>query len=204
MWQLPALAAALAGLVACGTSLPDGGMRGLALHDGAVRAEAPPGYCVDPVASRPAAGFAAFGACARLGGRSAMPTADGFITLQVGEAGTATVTGSETDLATLLRLPMGAALLTDAGDPTTVAVTRIEPGAGVVAVHFTDRGPPPLEGLAAEEWRAFLDLGDRLVTVGLRGYAQTPLSATEARALLDSTVAALRAANQPAAADRGS
>jgi hypothetical protein len=203
MRSLPGLAAALAGLAGCGAMLPDGGTRGIALYDGAVQVETPQGYCVDPVASNAAAGFAVLGACARLGGSGAVPMADGFITLQVGEAGSAAVTGSETDLAALLRLPAGAALLTDADDPASVAITGIGLGEGVVSVRFSDLAPAPVEGLAAEEWRAFLDLGDRLVTVGLRGYARAPLSAAQAQGLLDATVAALRAANPPAAAVAG-
>jgi hypothetical protein len=197
--RMPFLAAAVAvaGLAACDISLPGGGTRSLALFDGAVLAQGPEGFCVDPLASRPSAGFAVLGSCGLLAGGGRAPQADGFITIQVGAPGTATVTGSETDLATLLRLPMGAALLTEAGDPATVTIGQIEQGDGLVSVRFSDRAPPPVAGLGPEEWRAFLDLGDRLVTVGLRGYARAPLAAAEAQDLLYDTVAALRAANPP-------
>ena len=198
--RLTALAVVLVGLAACEAGLPGGGTRSLGLYDGSVRVAGPEGYCVDPLASRPEAGFAVLGACGLLGGSGGMPGTDGFITVQAGAAGTASVSGSETDLATLLRLPMGAALLTDSGRPATVAVGLVEQSPGLVIVQFTDRAPPPVDGLAAEEWRAFMDLGGRLVTVGLRGYDRAPLSAAQARGLLYATVAALRAANPAAAA----
>ncbi len=119
--------------------------------------------------------FAVLGACGLLHATGIMPQTDGFITVQVGEAGTATVAGSEDDLATLLRLPQGAALLTEAGNPATVTLGQIDRGDGLVSVRFADSAPPPVEGLMQEEWRAFLDLDDRLVTIGVRGYARAPL-----------------------------
>lgn len=196
MRHLPALLFGLAGLAACGATLQGGAPRSLALYDGAVLAQAPEGYCVDPLASQPATGFAVMGSCGLLAGTGALPQGEAFITVQIGAPGTATVAGSETDLATLLRLPLGAAMLTEAGDPATVTIGRITQGDGVVFVRFADSAPPPVAGLAAEEWRAFLDLGDRLVTVGLRGYARSPLSPQEAEGLLYSTVATLRSVNR--------
>jgi hypothetical protein len=193
--HLPTLAVALAGLAACDTPLPGQGTRSLALYDGTVRAQGPDGYCIDPAASRPDTGFAVLGACGLLVSAGIMPQTDGFITVQVGAEGTATVSGSEDDLATLLRLPVGAALLTDAGNPATVSIGQIDRGDGLVSVRFSDSAPPPVDGLMDEEWRAFLDLGDRLVTIGVRGYTRAPLTAGQAQGLLYGTVGALRAAN---------
>jgi len=186
---------AVAGIAACDMPMPGQGTRSLALYDGAVRAQGPDGYCVDPASSRPDTGFAVLGACGLLFATGIMPQTDGFITVQVGEAGSATVAGSESDLATLLRLPLGAALLTEAGNPATVSIGQIDRGDGLVSVRFSDRAPPPVEGLMAEEWRAFLDIGDRLVTIGVRGYTRAPLTAGQSQQILYGTVAALRAAN---------
>jgi hypothetical protein len=186
---------AVAGLAACDAPLPGQGTRSLALYGGAVRVQGPDGYCVDPGSSRASTGFAVLGACGLLHTTGIMPQTDGFITVQVGQAGTATVAGSEDDLATLLRLPQGAALLTEAGNPATVTIGQIDRGDGLVSVRFADSAPPPVEGLMQEEWRAFLDLDDRLVTIGVRGYARAPLTAGQAQGLLYGTVAALQAAN---------
>lgn len=201
MTRAAALVLALAGLAACQTPLAGEGARSLALYDGALRATGPRGYCVDPLASRPESGFAVLGACGLIDAAGIMPQADGFVTIQAGAAGTATVTGAEADLAALLRKPQGAGLLTDSGDPDSVTISEIGRAEGLVTVRFTDSAPPQVAGLAAEEWRAFLDLGDRLVTVGVRGYARAPLTAEAAQGLLVGTLAALRAANDTADAD---
>lgn len=195
MRALPALAVALAGLAACDAALPGQGTRSLALLDGSIRAQGPQGYCVDPAASRPETGFAVLGACGLMVAAGIMPQTDGFITVQVGDSGTATVGGNEAALAAFLRTRDGVALLTEAGNPATVTLGQIDRGEGLVSVRFRDSAPPPVAGLMAEEWRAFLDIGDRLVTIGVRGYDRAPLTAGEAQALLYGTVAALRAAN---------
>jgi len=195
MRALPVLAVALAGLAACDVALPGQGTRSLPLYDGSVRVQGPQGYCVDPDASQPATGFAVLGACGLMVAAGIMPQTDGFITVQIGERGTATVTGNEAALAALLRSRDGVALLSETGDAATVTPGQIDRGEGLVSIRFTDSAPPPVEGLMAEEWRAFLDLGDRLVTIGVRGYARTPLTAGQAQGLLYGTVAALRAAN---------
>jgi hypothetical protein len=193
--RAPVLLLSLAALAACDTPLPGQGTRSLALYDGSVTVRGPEGYCVDPPSSRPDSGFAVLGACGLLVAAGIMPQTDGFITVQVGEPGTATVAGNEDDLATLLRLPQGAALLTESGNARSVTLGQIDRGDGLVSVRFADSGPPPVEGLMQEEWRAFLDLGDRLVTIGVRGYARAPLTAGQAQGLLYGTIAALNAVN---------
>ena len=195
MTRLPALAVAAAGLAACDLPLPGQGTRALPLYDGAVQVRGPDGYCVDPGSSRPEAGFAVIGACGLLAAAGMTPKADGFITVQVAGPGSAAVTGAESDLTDLLRQPRGAALLADEGSPDTVTVGQIGTGPGLVTVRFRDSAPAPVKGLSDEEWRAFLDLGDRIATVGVRGYLRAPLPPEQARALLEATVATLQAAN---------
>jgi hypothetical protein len=195
MRALPVLAVALAGLAGCDIPLPGQGTRSLPLLDGSLRVKGPQGYCVDPDASRPETGFAVLGACGLMVAAGIMPQTDGFITIQIGDGGTAAVAGNEAALASLLRTSDGVALLTEAGDPSAVTLGQIDLGDGIVSVRFTDSSPPPVEGLMADEWRAFLDIEDRLVTIGVRGYNRAPLTAGQAQALLYGTVAALRAAN---------
>lgn len=187
--------ALVAGLAACDAPLPGQATRSLAVADGAVRVQGPDGYCVDTTTSRPDTGFAVLGACNLLGAGGGAPSSDGFITIQVGGPGSAIVAGSEGDLAVLLRTAQGAALLTDQGNASTVTINQLDRGDGLVSVRFSDRAPPPVDGLTAEEWRAFLDIGDRLVTIGVRGYTRAPLTAGQSQQILYGTVAALRAAN---------
>lgn len=186
--------AALALLGACAV-MPGGGVERLVILQGAVTVEGPEGYCVDTGLSRPGRGFAALANCAIISDIALAPGIDGFITVQVGEAGTAGVTGAETTLAALLQSPDGAALLAGDNDPATIVMDTVESSAGLVIVHFTDTGAPLSPGLEQLEWRAFLDLGDRLTTIGVRGFARDPLSRADGLRLLNRAVFSLRAAN---------
>lgn len=197
-----ALAAPLAGcdgLSSFGAPIGDGA-NALALDGGALIAAAPHGYCVDPRASRPAQGFALFAGCSLISALDLMPYAEALLSIQADEPGSAAVAGQEQELAALLQTPQGAALLSAAGSSDTVTVDRAIAGAGLVMVHFDDTASPPAPGIAQSEWRAFLDLNGRLVTIALRGLARAPLSDESGFALLRNAAATLRAANVPEAA----
>lgn len=172
-----------------------GGVERLSILGDSVLVEGPEGYCVDTGLSRPARGFAALASCAVISDIAVAPGIDGFITVQVGAEGTANVVGFERDLAALLRSPDGAALLSGDNDPATILMDTIETTPGLVIVHFTDTGAAIARGVEQEEWRAFLDLGDRLTTIGVRGFARDPLSRAEGLRLLNRAVFSLRAAN---------
>jgi hypothetical protein len=205
-WTCRVLAAsgALAALVlmaGCAAQAPAGpAIRALSLLDGAAVAQGPAGYCVDPRTSRPGAGFAVMGGCAILSDDPEMPETLGILTVQVGAAGSAAVAGSEEALAGLMNSARGLALLASSGRPEAIRVEAIERAPGLVAVRFSDSAPPAVPGAEAVEWRAFLDLGDRLATVTVRGLARAPLTPGEGRRLLSEAVAVLRAVNPPAAA----
>lgn len=187
----------IAALSACAV-LPGGGVERLALLQDSVVVEGPEGYCVDTGLSRPARGFAAMASCALISDIAVAPGIDGFITVQVGDAGSASVTGSEAALVALLQSADGAALLSGDNDPATIVMDTVERSQGLVLVHFTDTGTPLAQGVEREEWRAFLDLGDRLTTIGVRGFARDPLSRADGLRLLNRAVFSLRAANSAA------
>lgn len=186
---------ALALLVLAACDLPTA-PRQMAMLDGSVYVRGPQGFCVDQGASRPASGFAVLGACGLFSGAVAMPATDGFITIQIGQADSAVVAGSEAALTDILRSRQGAALLSSDGRAEAVIIDQMERAAGLVAVHFTDNAPPMVGGLEPKEWRAFLDLDGRLTTVGVRGYERAPLTSGQGLDLLYATVAALRGANR--------
>ncbi|MBI1418750.1 MAG: dihydroxy-acid dehydratase [Limimaricola sp.] len=167
----------------------------VAVMDGALTVAGPRGFCVDTAASRPAMGFVVLGGCAVVAGDGPMPDPAGLITVQVGGAGSAAVTGNEAALDRLLTSPQGTALLSAGGQPGSVRVHSHAHTAGLVRVRFTDGTAADPQGVQPGEWRAFLDLGGRMVTVSLRGLARAPLSAGEGQRLLLGAVAALRAAN---------
>jgi hypothetical protein len=187
---------ALGALSGCDLPLPGQGVRTFAVVDGSVNVRGPDGYCVDPTASRAATGFAVLGECGLIAATGIIPTADGFITVQVGPPDSATVDGSEAELAALLRSERGAALLSDSGRPSNVRIDQLDRSDGIIAVNFVDRGPPPVDGLVSVEWRAFLDVRGRLTTISVRGYERSPLTSAQAQALLYGTVSGMQGANR--------
>lgn len=192
------LALIAVGLAACaGIGAPPSGDPALrlAVAGGAVTAVGPTGYCVDQSTSRPRSGFATLAPCASLGGEGALPAITAVALVQVGAAGSASVAGSEPVFTDFLSSEAGRALLSRTGDASQISVARASGARGVVTVGFADAAPPPIDGLQAEEWRSFLDIGDRLVTVSVRGLASQPLSASTGELLLSRFVTALRDAN---------
>ena len=192
------------GLAACTPMLDASGPPPLSVRlANAVTVQGPQGYCVDPVVTRPWEGFALLAACAAMTADEgdAYPPAVALITVQVGAAGSAVVAGQEDDFAAFMDTPQGAALLSASaiGGPVAVRVTQTDPNA--VAVYTEDAGDPGIAGTQPQAWRLFTDIGDRLVTISVRGLSDVALSQAASRALLDSTLAVLRAANGVAAAE---
>ena len=182
----------------------DEGTRTLALLDGEAFARGPAGYCVDQGASRSDDGFAVMVGCALLSGRAAiMPTTDGFITLQVGAAGTASVTGSEETLRAFLETDAGKAVLGGNGAASDVTLRNVDMTPGLVTAHFDDASLGSELGLEPRLWQGFLDLNGRMATVTVRSFARNPLGARDGTALLNATISEIRAANASIAAPDG-
>lgn len=198
------LGLALLGLAGCDlATLGVGGgepVRAMSLLGGAAVVQAPDGYCIDQGSSRTRSGFVVMAGCALVSEQAEMPYRDGLITVQVGEAGTAAVAGSEQELRDLLGSAAGVGLLSAVGDPTSISVDTLVSQDNLVLVHFTDRAPPPFDGLEQAEWRAFFDLGDRMSTVTVRGFARAPLDVNAGLGLLEQSVRAIRQANAALAA----
>lgn len=186
-------------LAGCDAAVETRGIRTLSVLDGAVSVRGPEGFCVDQQSSRAGSGFAVLAGCAVVSDAAMMPALEGLITVQIGEAGSAVVTGTEAELAALLRTSQGAQLLSAAGDPASVQVARVDRAEGVVVVRFSDAAPAPTPGLEPQEWRAFLDIRGRLTTISLRGFDRAPIPAEQGLRLLSQAVGALRAANAPPA-----
>ncbi len=193
-----ALAIALT-MAGCGglTELTGGGegQPSIALASGAVQARGPDHFCVDPRASRPRDGFALFAPCRVLTGEGPGVPGLALVTVQVGAAGTASVAGSEPVFDAFLKSEAGRALLSATGDADAITLRRTRASGGSVTAFFDDTGGPPIAGTQPTEWRGFMDVSDRLVTVSLRGLADAPLSVSVGDALLRQAMVALRNAN---------
>ncbi len=191
------LASAVAGCDGVGQALAvkGGAVEQLELRGGAVIAAGPDGFCVSPDASRPRAGFAAITACNALTGEGPLPFSTGLITVQAGDAATASVAGPDTTFSDFLRSPAGATALSASGDGADVTVDRVFAADGAVIAIFTDDGAAGIAGTDPIQWRAFTDIGDRLVTITLRSLSAAPLSLGQGDALLRRAVRAMRAVN---------
>lgn len=167
----------------------------IALVGGDVVATGPDGYCVAPRASNARNGFALLAGCGAIAGDAARPSINALITVQAGAENSASVNGSEQGLHDFLDTAAGRAALSQSGDADTVKVDGITHRAGRVSVVFEDTSPEQLRGFQAREWRSFMDVNTRLVTVTVRGLAGDPLSDARAQALLTQAVGAIRDAN---------
>lgn len=178
------------GLNACAPAPPS---RSMALVGGDIMVTTPENYCLDGAASKPRAGFAVIAPCSTLGTGDTAPAVFGLATVQVGPADSGAVAGAEAAWRDLLISDAGAALLSAVGRGDTVTVLGSQVQTNAVKVHFADTAPPPMAGLQADEWRAFLDLNGRLVTVAVRGLARSPLEDGTGAWLLDSVLKGLQA-----------
>ena len=188
--MIRALAAfsALLLLSACELAAPD---RATTLGGGAILLQAPAGYCVDRVSSRPSDDFAVLAPCATLGANAPAPDVVGLVTVLAGEPGSGAVAVDEIALRDFLITDDGQALLSQTGNADQISILSTQAFDDQVMVHFTDQGAPPLEGLQNEEWRAFRDVGGRLVTIGVRGLAVAPLQDGPGASLLKLVIAGL-------------
>ena len=187
--RLPAIAAGLLALAAC-IEMPVSNVTRLA--GGTISLQAPQGYCTDPVASRPQSDFIVLMPCASLGVDGPVPAVLGLVTVQAGAEGSGSIATDEGALRDFLTTARGRALLSAAGNSADIRILSTQAFDDQVMVHFTDAGDPPLTGLQQEEWRAFRNIGGRLVTIGVRGLATAPLRDGPGAALLKQAVAGVR------------
>lgn len=170
------------------------------LLDGEVMVATPSGYCIDRNATRANSGFAAEASCALVARGGAAPRYDGLITVQVGAANSALVTGEEPALRNFLKSDEGKQLLAGDGPVKGISVGKTGIWGHVVEVYLNSAPQGGFDGFQPVEWRAFFDLKDRLVTIRLRGYARAPMSYEQGQALLRAAIDAMIQANSVVAA----
>lgn len=172
--------------------------RSVSLVQGAVMATAPAGYCIDGRASRVANDFVLLAPCVTLGLDMPAPDIVGLATIQIGPPESGLIAVDELALRDFLITDAGARLLTQANDPAAIDVLSTQAFDDRVMIHFTDQGPPPMDGLQQEEWRAFANVNGRLVTIGVRGLAAAPLLDGPGATLLKQVVAGVKGPPDPA------
>ncbi|SFS22150.1 hypothetical protein [Yoonia litorea] len=181
-------------LTACTLAAPE---RSTTLADGEIFLQAPAGYCVDMVASRPSRDFAVLAPCNVMGVVTDAPDVVGLVTVQAGAADSGAIALDEIALRDFLITDTGNALLSQTGNAASINVLSTQAFSDQVMVHFADNGPPPVAGLQNEEWRAFRSVGGRLVTVGVRGASAAPLQDGPGASLLKLVLAGVRSTETP-------
>lgn len=177
----------------------------LQLAGGPVTLKAPVGYCVDPAATATFAdsGFVLFASCAVLTGATAFAPdeAPGLLTASVG--GPESAAGGDTRaLAAFLRSDAGRATLSRKGKAGTVRILAEETREGVLFMLLHDASPGPAPALGHSYWRAWFDLGSRLVGLAVHSPEGSPGTEPRARALIEQFVRSIRAANSASAGER--
>lgn len=188
MWQLLRVSAIFGVLSACTQPAPQVSMT---LLGGDLTVTAPQGYCLDMAASAARRGFAVMAPCATLEADKPMPRVIGLATVQVGDTDSGEILGDGEELRDFLLTDAGAAILSEAGRADMVEVIGSQVKENAVKVHFVDSSPPAFDGAQSDEWRAFLAIGGRLVTVAVRGLEASPLNDGTGGWLLDNVVAGL-------------
>lgn len=172
-----------------GCVVPGGGIRSVALLDGAVVAAAPAGYCIAPGAGQRGEDSAVV-LMGRCSDRSEADPA--VVTLSVGAAGSAgAMTAGGEALVTYFRSADGRAMLSREGRASDVRVLEAVGRADAFFLHVEDAA-------VGDYWRALTGVKGRLVTVSVAGPEGQALPPAKGRALVEAAVAALRRAN-PAA-----
>ena len=145
----------------------------------------PPGYCVDPRALRQTgtAAFVLLGSCASLtdGELTAMPQSPGVLTVLVSPVGPGTALSavSEAQLLEFFESEAGRASLSANGRADSVEVLETRAGQGQIYVRARDLSGGRPEGVAADYWRALIDLNGHLVTATVIGFEAEPVTAAD-------------------------
>ncbi|MCF2905826.1 hypothetical protein L0666_12580 [Octadecabacter sp. CECT 8868] len=161
------------------------GIRTLSLMQGDVLVRGPEGYCVDQAASNARRGFAVMAGCALMSEDAAiMPSLDGLITVQVGADETSSVAGNEEAFAAFLETEAGRGLLAADSDTASVGEVTTIAGDGRVLARFEDASGPVFQGTTGPQWRGFLDVKGRLVTITVLSFERNELSRSEGERLM--------------------
>lgn len=193
-------AAAVFGLAACegGIDVGRSAPQRMAVAGNAVTVGGPPGYCVDPSASRDGVeAVVLLASCASIAGNPLGPKPDtpAIVTVVVSSdpGSFIDVAGTQDLLTRYFRSEAGRAALSRSGNPGSVAVTDVRRAGGAIYLRVRDTSPGLVAGLDNEYWRALLDVNGRLVTVSVTGFESRPMSAGQGLDVLEAATRRIRA-----------
>jgi len=180
-------------------------VQSLSVAGGAVTLAAPPGYCIDrsTLSDRPEGTMVFLGSCAAMGAATAGPQQPLLLSALLSDPIGPKMPGIKT-VEAYLASPAGRARLARDGRAASVRILQRQVRDGVLYLRIRDSSVGDADAFLPESWRAVLPLGDRLAVLAALPVKARPVTGDAPRAALHDFVAALRAANPPAAARSGS
>lgn len=163
----------------------------------------PPGYCVDPDATRDRGGsvFVLLGSCASIAGRADLetPLEPGLLTVVVADARTSGVLDDASPdlLDAFFRSPVGRASLSSDGRSDSIEILETRAENGIVFVRARDLGDRRPRWIHRESWRTLFDLNGHLVTAAVTGLESAPLTPDAGLETLAALTATLMEENRP-------
>lgn len=168
----------LAGCLGAGTGVTRGTT--LTVADRPVVIAGPPGFCVDPRATRATGGnaFVLLGNCAAITGsaHARQPDLQALLTATIAESDRPdTIAASGAELSDFFRSRAGRRALSRSGRAETVRVLETFQQGGAFFVHATDSSNALAPGMADDYWRVYFDLDGRIISASVLGFAANPL-----------------------------
>ncbi len=198
-------AAALSLAAGCDPAAMGGGSKtaAVAVAGRSVNIVAPGSFCVDPASTNVSASgaFVMVSDCALLGGRP--PEGDGapigaVMTASISAAALASDGAGAPSLAEIARFAgtaEGRAMLSRSGHGDRVRIRATRTRGDVLYMLIEDRGPPPIEGIEPQFWRAFLEVQGQMTVLSVLGFEDAGVGPSQGLAYLQSFADAVQRAN---------
>jgi hypothetical protein len=196
--------AALASLFVLGGCVGGGGTGGApaqaVVTSGAVVIAGPHGFCVDETATRIEGdtAFVLLGNCAAISNapRADQPEVPVVLTAAVSDASDAgSIAESLEDLDGYFRSDEGRGLLSRTQDPDSVTVLSTMVEGETFLLHASDASAGAMPGVSDDYWRAYFDLGPRIVTLSVFALEDRGVAPGESLGALRAFAESVRAAN---------
>jgi len=165
---------------------------------GAVAIAAPPGYCIDPAGTRDGRGgaFALLGSCAAMTGEGQPPPRRALLTVAVSPPGDGPAVADTLETLTgFFASETGRRLIARSGEAADVTLLSAHVRDSVLYLRLRDESAFDGAEVAAEYWRAVMDVGRHVLSLSAIPLATRPLRPEAALALLEEFATRTRAEN---------
>ncbi len=174
--------------------------RSVAVTSDAVVVTGPPGFCIDPTATRDrtVTAFVLLGNCAVISNRrsAGQPSVHAVLTASVSDADPdQSLRDSIPELDRFFRSAEGRGLLSQSAEAESVQILDSFHQGDVFFLHASDTSAGGIDDVTDEYWRSYLDVGERIVTLSVLGLQDDPISSDDGLATLREFTTAVGGAN---------